>query len=64
MKFDIFSWDLAEPVFMFMEDRFDEFCAYLADGNTDCSLAEYVAMFHSNEFKHYCENLGYSFQDD
>lgn len=64
MKFDIYSWDLAEVIFQFMEERMDDFCAYCADGNTDISLAEYVAMFHQNEFKQYCENLGYVFQED
>ncbi len=62
MKFDIYSWDLAEAVYSFMEDRFDEFSAYCAEGWTDCSLAEYVQMFHSKEFKKYCEDIGYVFE--
>lgn len=61
MEFNIFDWDLAEPVYWFMEDRFDEFSAYLAEGNTDCSLAEYVSIFHLKEFKEYCESIGYVF---
>lgn len=57
--FDIYDFELAEVIFDFMADKYDEFCKYLADTPQELSLAEYVDTFYRDEFKEYCMQLGY-----
>lgn len=59
MKFDVYSDDLAEELYFFMEDRFDEFSQYLSESPKDISMAEYVDTFLRSEFRQHLIDKGY-----
>lgn len=63
MVFDLYSVDLAEDIYWFMEDYYDDYCEYIASMPFDFSLAEYVDAFLNAEFKTYMENKGYIFEE-
>lgn len=63
MKFDVYSDELAEALYWFMQGKYAEYCKYLSGTARDVSLAEYVDKFHKSEFKAYVENMGFSFSE-
>lgn len=47
---DLNDFKYAQPIYDFMEPRFNEFCSYL-ENHEDISLAEYVQYFYLEEFE-------------
>lgn len=60
---ELFSFELSEALYTFMSDpkRCDQMHAYSV--NHDVSMAEFVQLRYRDEFREYCEALGYKIVD-